>query len=94
MVNRSFVSRLLPLLALACALAACGRRGPLQPPPGSTPPPRAQSSLVAPGDQANTTRPSLTRDTLGNQDPAREQVLAPTTPVTVPKTAFFLDPLL
>ena len=48
-VNRAFV--LAVLAAAACALAACGRAGPLEPPPGpalAPPGPTAQAPLIAP----------------------------------------------
>ena len=83
----------LPLLLLVAALslAACGRRGPLELPPGATPPRQAQT--IDPTNETAAKR-SLGRDTTGQDSLNREQVLAPPSPIIVPKTPFFLDPLL
>lgn len=85
-----------PLLVLAgLSLGACGRRGLLEAPPGSAPSPGSGARAATdPASQSNATRPSLARDTSAQDSLEREKVLAPVVPVTVPKTPFFLDPLL
>lgn len=62
------------------SVVACGRRGPLEPPPGSTP--NAVGTTAANNDS---TVPSPLGTPQRNR--ARE-------PITVPKQPFILDPLL
>ena len=73
------------------SLAACGRRGPLELPPGVAPPRAPQA--IDPTDETAARR-SLARDTSGANSLNAEQVLAPPSPIIVPQTPFFLDPLL
>ncbi|MGL4973702.1 MAG: LPS translocon maturation chaperone LptM [Bosea sp. (in: a-proteobacteria)] len=63
---------------IALALAACGRRGPLEPPPGAT------NAVPLPEDQAT--------DTI-NASPVAKPAKA-NRALTVPKRSFILDPLL
>lgn len=63
---------------LALALGACGRRGPLEPPPGAT------NAVPLPEDQAT--------DTI-NASPVAKPAKA-TKALTIPKRSFILDPLL
>lgn len=82
-------------LSIAVALGGCGRRGPLEPPPGSVLPPRTAAAVIDPAPQPNAAvRGSLIRDTTGQEGLSREQVAAPVAPVAVPRTPFILDPLL
>ncbi len=65
---------------VALSVAACGRRGALEPPPGSAP--NAVGTTVA-NDDATLPSPVGTP----SRNRARE-------PITVPKQPFILDPLL
>lgn len=89
-VGRSWRLALVVVMAAALGLTACGRKGPLDPPPPSaevTPPP------------ANAPRPSLGEQNYGPLPPASERQRSaavappPATPPPPPKT-FFLDFLL
>ena len=91
--SRFFVLPLLLAMSVA-ALSGCGRRGPLEAPPDASMPSPAQTGVVDPAPDGKSTRPSLARDTSGQDSLGREQLLAPATPVAVPKTPFILDPLL
>ncbi len=101
---RSVSSAAIVLLA-ALALSACGRRGPLEPPPradASAVQQRAAVAPLPPGDQVD--------DLEGNVDAPRPrsfdggtptvQSIAPRAstsrppPITAPKRDFLLDPLL
>ena len=81
----------LTLLAAAMVLDACGRRGPLELPLAST-----AATPQAPNidSQSNGLKPGLSREVHLNDAADRDQVLAPQQPIVVPKTPFFLDPLL
>lgn len=74
-------------LGAALLLASCGRRGPLEPPPGAaaspdvTPQATSVENQSTPGSSAVTIAPVGTKKTKG-------------TPITAPKQKFFLDPLL
>lgn len=80
-------NRLAPLLlcsafALALALGGCGRRGPLEPPPGSIE--AQQEAAEERGEElSNVTIPPVGRGT------SRK-----TPPIRAPKEPFILDPLL
>jgi predicted small lipoprotein YifL len=70
---------------LALALAGCGRRGPLEPPPGAA----AQPSPTD-GSVLNETTPGTSPVTVNpvGQRKAKGQ------PIVAPKTKFILDPIL
>lgn len=85
---------LLPLsLALATALAGCGRRGPLELPPGSAPPPPLTKSTAG-ATPASSTDTGLVRNTTPSDPLSRPQLVAPAPGPVVPRTPFILDPLL
>jgi predicted small lipoprotein YifL len=96
---------MLVVIVLAVAVSACGRRGPLEPPPRAAAAQAGQQQAaqqpLAPGDQV--------ADLDGNPDVAEARSIdgAPTLPgvspqrsgrrpppITPPKRAFVLDPLL
>lgn len=74
-------------LGVALLLGACGRRGPLEPPPGAaaapevTPSPTSVENQSTPGSSPITIAPVGKGKTKGQ-------------PITAPKQKFFLDPLL
>ncbi|WP_229729503.1 LPS translocon maturation chaperone LptM [Agaricicola taiwanensis] len=77
------------IVALALALSGCGRKGPLEPPPGA---PAAAVVTPAPGEDDDGIRPSasLQRPTdsgAADQGPLLDNVARPDRP-------FLLDPLL
>ncbi len=80
MSHQSFKIGRVVILAgcIALALAACGRRGPLEPPPGAT------NAVPLPEDQAT--------DTF-NASPVAKPPKA-TRAIAIPKRDFILDPLL
>ncbi len=92
------VSRFLVAIAavsIAVALGGCGRRGPLEAPPGSLASPPRTAAVIDPAPQPNSVaRGSLIRDTSGQEGLSREQVGVQATPTNVPRTPFILDPLL
>ena len=68
---------------VALSLTACGRRGALEPPPGTTP--NAVGQTATEDDSDGTTLPSP----VGTPSRNRARL-----PITVPKEPFILDPLL
>ena len=83
-------------LSLAVASGGCGRRGPLEVPPGSLiAPPRGTVAVIDPAPQpSGAVQHGLARDTSGQDPLSREQIVAPVAPANVPRTPFILDPLL
>ena len=81
-------SIVLVLVLAGCALAGCGKRGPLEPPPGAPPPPTATADPRA--GQIVTTSPSLLRSTSLKPEPV-ETIKRPEPRAPRP---FLLDPLL
>lgn len=87
----SLASRSLALVlgaVLLVSLGACGRKGPLEPPPGAVnakPDPLEQPD--ADPNAARTIAPSISPVASGNQK-------AKGKPITAPKEPFILDPLL
>ena len=58
-------------------------------------PPRGSVAVIDPAPQpSGAVQRGLARDTSGQDPLSREQVAAPVAPVSVPRTPFFLDPLL
>jgi predicted small lipoprotein YifL len=88
-VSLSLAARVLVLAGgLAVALSACGRRGPLQPPPDAsvaTSAPAAQGSAPDPDERPAGTLPSPTPTPTGGKRPRG---------FIVPDKPFILDPLL
>lgn len=94
--NRLRAARVLAFaLILPLALAACGRKGALDPPPSAAIPPPAQSAPGAPG-AAPTTFIDPTTPVGGAQEtrPAPVQTTQAAPAAQPPKKTFFLDPLI
>ncbi|MDE2579072.1 MAG: lipoprotein [Hyphomicrobiales bacterium] len=84
MTRAAFVA----LLVVPLALAGCGRRGPLEPPPGSTPAPLTRADPTAPAPHARAA--GLVRDT---SDRPKADIVDQRAGKPKP-SSFFLDPLL
>ncbi len=97
-------SSLAVALFAALALAGCGRRGPLELPPGAPPQPAAQSAAAENRVLGNQDYPGLIQSPNNKvaQSAAQKQtdifsegqVPRPINAPPQPKTGFFLDPLL
>jgi predicted small lipoprotein YifL len=85
-VKRALALALL-LCSLSLALGACGRKGPLDPPPSAeVPPPPPGAPGPGPARYIDPTTP------VGGAQPAQAQTTVAAPPP--PKKTFFLDPLL
>jgi len=93
--RRSAPALLLVAAVLLPALGGCGRRGPLEPPPGSV---EYRPPATSRAGQATTTQASRVVDQTQPQNPfgapdTENEPLAPPRSMA-PKRPFFLDPLL
>jgi predicted small lipoprotein YifL len=75
------------MLGVALLLAACGRRGPLEPPPGAANAPDVTPEATSVENQSTPGSAPITIKPVGERK-------AKGTPITAPKKKFFLDPLL
>ncbi len=83
------IPTLVVLVLAGAALGGCGKRGPVEPPPGVAPPPRAKT--VDPSAlQVAPATPSLLRST-GSRPESPEPVVRP---APLEPRPFVLDPLL